>query len=106
MSIHDFTALYDHYPEVTEAMPREFTSHRFILELARRHQTEYVEALHAYRNTLWKGVPAPFMMVHSQLALQLESMPHLVRKVSPVVPSTDIFGTRNTAALWQKTRAG
>lgn len=99
---HDFSPLFEHYEGVIAEMPAVFTSHQFILRLAQRHQPEYIEALHAYRNTLRDGRPAPFMNVHRVLALQLQECPGLVSQVASNVPSRDIFGTDNTCAQWRK----
>ena len=52
MGTHDFTPLFDHYPEVIAQLPPTFDSHEFILHLAQQHQPEYIDALCAYRDTL------------------------------------------------------
>lgn len=102
MTMDNFTALFDSYPTVIHELPMRFTSHEFIRELARQQQVLYVEALYACRHLLYKGHPAPFMIVHSRLAMHLENYPDLIRKVSSAVPSQDMFGKANTAALWEK----
>jgi hypothetical protein len=102
MSTHDFTSLFAAYPSVIAAMPQEFTSHEFILELARREQRLYIEALYDYRNSLRSGTAVPFMIVHGVLARELDNFPALVRKASCSVASTDIFGQPDGAALWYK----
>ena len=102
MTTHDFTQLISFYPECIATMPGEFTSHRFILELARRHQVEYVEALYAYRIVPRAGKYAPFMMVHSVLARALEDFSSLIQKVGVDTTSRDIFGEQQSATLWRK----
>ena len=102
MSGHDFSKLYAQYPSVISQMEQHFTSHEFILELARQNQVAYIEALYAYRRNLRGGKPAPFMMVHGILARHLSSYPRLIMEVNPGVPSIDIFGQENTASLWRK----
>ena len=57
--IHDFSALYDTYPDIIAHMPDLFTSHEFILQLARRRQRLYVEALYSYRDSCIAGNPRP-----------------------------------------------
>ena len=104
MAEHDFDDLYSHYPAVIAQMPDTFTSHQFILELARQNQTEYIEALYSYRHHVHRGVPAPFMMVHGVLALHLLKYPDLIEQIAHVVPSTDIFGNPNECAEWRKIR--
>lgn len=100
--MHDPSALYDAYPDVIATMPQQFTSHEFILELARRHQVLYVEALYAYRDSLHRGQPAPFRALHSVLARHLNALPNLVRQIASEVPSTNIFGEPSGSAKWER----
>ena len=102
MAKFDFSKLYAQYPTIIAQMGGHFTSHEFILELARQNQVAYIEALHAYRRNLRKGKPAPFMIVHGILARRLASYPRLIMEVNPGVPSRDIFGQDNAASLWRK----
>lgn len=102
MTTHDFSALLATYPSVIAVLPAQFTSHQFIRELARDQQTLYIEALYAYRHTQRAGKAVPFQIVHGILAQNLEHFPGLVHKLSPAVPSADLFGHANTAALWER----
>ena len=102
MPEYDFSELYEQYPSVIMQMPKEFTSHEFILELARLNQTLYIEALYHYRHTLYKDKPAPFMNVHSLLAKGLTRFPGLVEKISDSVPSEDIFRVSNNCSKWRQ----
>lgn len=102
MSTHDFSALLAAYPDVIAAQPARFTSHDFSRALANRQQRLYIEALYTYRHTKSAGQAAPFMVVHGVLAQKLADFPGLVRKLSPAVSSTDLFGRANTAARWEK----
>ena len=102
MAVYDFSNLYDGYPSVIEVMPNTFTSHQFILELARQHQTLYVEALYSYRHHAHRGVPAPFLIVHGILAQQLLEFPKLIRQVRKDAPSKNIFGEDDTCSEWTK----
>jgi len=45
MPEHDFSNIYAQYPDIIAQMPEAFTSHQFILELARQNQTINIEAL-------------------------------------------------------------
>ena len=101
MTLHDFTELFSHYPELIDTMPPVFTSHQFILQLAQAHQVAYVTALAAYRNTLRSGTPAPFNNVHRELAQGLRNFPERVEYLGDV-PSKDIFGQANSASQWRK----
>lgn len=101
MSHHDFSVLYAQYPALIEHMPTTFSSHQFILELARLHQDLYVDALYSYRKSLHKNKPAPFQAVHSVLAQHLHSFPELIIH-SGKASSTDIFGQPNDCEQWQK----
>ncbi|MFC2000891.1 tyrosine-type recombinase/integrase [Chloroflexota bacterium] len=69
--------LYAHYPQVIQEMETEFTSHKFILKLAKHYQTEYIEALHHYRNNPTSEHPTPFKIVHGFIAKRLHA--HLCR---------------------------
>jgi hypothetical protein len=101
MSEFDFSTLYDQYPEIIEQMPDEFTAHSFILKLAQANQPQYIEALHAYRNTTFRNKPAPFMVVHNILIKGLSNVPDLVENAGEV-NSVDIFGRSNVSSLWRR----
>lgn len=102
MPDHDFSDLLDQYPQLIEQMPETFSSHQFILELARQNQVAYVEALYSYRNHKHRGAPAPFLNVHRILAQYLTRFSGLVVKSRDSVSSTDIFGRQNNASEWRK----
>jgi hypothetical protein len=106
MSEHDFSALFAQYPTVIVQMPQTFTSHEFILELARKHQDLYVEALHSYRGHLRSGRPAPFLIVHGILAQQLNAYTYLIEQIRKEAPSRDIFGEAVTCAEWRQLALG
>jgi hypothetical protein len=102
MAQHDFSELFSQYPAVISVMPGSFTSHEFILELARRNQSLYIEALFSYRHRMYRNAPAPFMMVHGILAQHLLNYPELLTQIHKGVPSKDIFGQPNASAAWKK----
>jgi hypothetical protein len=58
MTKFEFTSLFARYPHLIAEMQRSFSSHEFILRLAQQNQADYIEALHAYRDT------NPFQVVH------------------------------------------
>ena len=103
MSKFDFSVFYPQYPGIISEMPDEFTSHEFILKLAQEDQTEYINALFAYRNVTREGKSAPFMIVHRELSRGLKKYPELVEKIDDV-SSVDIFGQPNGCPLWRKLR--
>ncbi len=96
MPTQAFTKLFGRYPDVIDAMPQIFDSHQFILELARRYQGPYTEALSGYSRK-----PAPFQIVHGILAGHLNACTELVQRVGNVI-SADIFGNQNQCAQWRK----
>lgn len=102
MSRHDFSELYARFPIVLRDMPVVFSSHEFILELARRYQKLYVEALYSYRNMKHRDAEAPFMMVHSVLALHLLKYPTIIKQVRREIASKNIFGEDDTCSEWEK----
>jgi len=103
---HDFGGLFARYPEIIRQMPKTFTSHKFILELARLEQKLYIEALYDYRDKRRSGKRAPFLMVHGILAQQLTKCPKLIRYAGKEKNSTDIFGQPNSCAKWEKVAKG
>ena len=102
MAQHDFSTLFALYPDIIAQMSKTFTSHQFILEIARQNQTLYIEALYSYRHHIHRGVPAPFMMVHSILAQHLNEYPHLVQQNRKNAPSKNIFNEDDACAEWEK----
>jgi hypothetical protein len=101
MPRHDFRALYAQYPSLIIQMPDAFTSHAFVMQLARAHQALYVEALSGYADCHHRGKPAPFMIVHGILSRRLAKYPHLIRCCGQVM-SRDMFGRTRRCALWEK----
>jgi len=102
MPDHDFSYLFAQYPDVIRRMPEVFTSHQFILELAHRCQSHYIEALYSYRHHEHRGAPAPFMMVHSILAGHLTDYSQLIEQTRKETPSEDIFGRESWCSEWRK----
>lgn len=102
MSDHDFSEIYSQYPSIIEQMPETFTSHQFILELARLNQIQYIEALYSYRLNTHRGAPAPFMMVHGILAQHLLQFPDLIKQIRKNTPSKNIFGEDAASSEWRK----
>lgn len=94
--MHDFKSLYGKYPDIIAQMAPEFTSHEFILKLARQNQALYIEALHTYRTN-----ESPFMVVHGVLAQHLHACDDLIEHLGGVA-SRDIFGNSNGCGNWRK----
>ncbi|MBA7674708.1 hypothetical protein ES703_82929 [subsurface metagenome] len=104
MSEHDFEQLFDLYPEIIGQMDDTFTSHKFILHLAREYQALYITALYAYISLPSTQQPTPFKTVHGILAKHLNAYPELVTNIGEV-ESFDIFTNDNRCAQWQKVLA-
>jgi len=102
MSKYDFSNLYAQYPDIIAQMPGIFTSHQFIIELARQNQTLYIEALYSYRNHVHRGVQAPFLMVHGILAQHLLNYSGLIKQVRKDASSKNIFGQDDSCSEWRK----
>lgn len=103
MAEFDFDELYAHYPDVIEQMNEVFTSHEFILRLAQQNQTAYVAVLYHYRDTIRRGAPVPFMVVHSILSKRLRAHSDLVVYAGDV-SSTNIFGEPDECAQWRRVK--
>ena len=102
MPNYNFSSLLSQYPVIIQQMPEIFTSHEFILTLARQNQVEYVHALNAYCDCAHVTSPTPFQFVHRILATNLKKFPDLVALNQSVVPSKDIFGNTNGCSQWIK----
>ncbi len=90
-------ALVEQFPEVIGQMPGpEFSSHQFILSLARNHQGLYVEALHRYREH-----GTPFRTLHGLLSAKLNEFADRLERLNDI-ESLDIFGQPGRCAAWRK----
>lgn len=96
MSQHDFSNLRAQYPAVIKKMPKEFTSHEFILLLARKNQKLYIKALNAYRNR-----SDPFRKVHATLSDLLHQYENLIDDLGKT-KSKNIWGKSNPCHKWRK----
>jgi hypothetical protein len=101
MPIHDFDPLFSHYPEIISEMSPVFSSHEFILFLARRYQSLYIDALFAYRQRTGNPHPTPFKVVHGILAKHRRAFPSLVTYDGEMI-SHDIFLQSNACAQWRR----
>ncbi len=102
MAEHDFEPLFAHYPELIEQMDNIFTSHEFILHLARQYQALYITALYAYISLPSTQHPTPFKTVHGILAKHLNAYPELVTNIGEV-ESIDIFtNDKAVSRMWWK----
>jgi hypothetical protein len=95
MAQHDFRPLTEQYSAVIASMPPVFNAHEFILELARRNQRLYVEALYTYR------LGNPFQTVHQQLAMILNEFPE-VRREGDDLYSEDIWTQSQGCSRWRR----
>lgn len=97
MGKFDFSVLYDEIPKAIKSMRSIFTSHELILEIAQHNQSEYIDALAAYKQT-----GRPFLYVHQQLSIRLKKYEGKTIKNIGIKPSKDIFGKSNTCLYWEK----
>lgn len=95
---HDFQALYDAYPAVIARMDPTFTSHQFILELARLNQADYIEALYAYKDD------EPFRKVHQILSSRFNSpvLSEMIESDGDEPNSRNIFNQPMGCSRWRK----
>ena len=102
MAQYDFSRLYEQYPAVISQMEQNFTSHAFILELAK------AEPGGLYRGAARlpaNAAPGQAGAVHDRArdtGATSRSYPKLIKEVNPGVASRDIFGQDNAASLWRK----
>ena len=97
MSSEIFEELEDCYPDVIEMMEDEFDSHDFILKLAHKNQTLYVQALIEYA-----GNEQPFQSVHKEIAKRLKKYPEQVVATGAKRNSENIFRVKSPAEVWRK----
>ncbi len=89
--------LVEEFPEAIRQMPGlEFTSHQFILHVARVHQRLYVEALHRYVDK-----DEPFKTLHSLISRELTKPQYDLERLGDV-ESEDIFRRPGSCAAWKK----
>ncbi len=90
--------LWLHYPEaIRQFDDNRFSSHEFILKLARTYQHEYIKLL----NTCIEH-PSPFQSAHAQLAAALHDFPSMIRQVDRDYKDNDIFGNEASNSKWEK----
>lgn len=102
MAIYDFSELESKFPEIVAKLPDPFDSHQFLLALAQKYQTEYVSALYAYKDYVFRQNTAPFHGVHTAIIQKLAARTELVELIRNDKPSKDIFGNSQTCGEWRK----
>lgn len=96
MALYDFNKLLAQSQTIIKGIKeKKFTSHKFILLLAKKHQCDYIEVLAAY-----KDGKQPFAAAHRGLSRSLRKVPGV--KFVRETMSTDIFGDKQTCAEWVK----
>jgi len=93
------TELFDQYETIFDKMPKkkDFSSHEFILKLAKHNQRAYIEALFHYKDRT-----APFDILHGLLAKELKNHTSLIRHAKVKYKSTDIFNEHKPCSWWAK----
>jgi hypothetical protein len=91
--------LQDKMMPTINAMKNEFDTHEFILALASKNQTIYIEALASIESN------TPFKVLHSAIgrtlkAISTQEHSHL-REVEANVSSRNIFGESSSCSRWQ-----
>ena len=74
-------------------LPEIFDSHKFILALAQKHKSVYIQALNVYANH-----DQPFFAVHSQIGRRLKKHVGLVKQID-TKSSKNMFGYDSNAAI-------
>ena len=78
-------------------MPKEFSTHEFILKFSQTYQHAYIQALY---NEI--GFAQPFKSLHLKLGKFLRSAPNSVEMLQSDYKDKDIFGQVSKNALWRK----
>jgi hypothetical protein len=93
------TELFDQYDTIIRMMPKkkDFSSHEFILKLAKHNQRAYIEALHLYKDRT-----APFDILHGLLAKELKHHSSLVEHTKVKYKSQDIFNQHKPCSWWAR----
>ncbi|SKA56356.1 hypothetical protein [Photobacterium toruni] len=97
MGKFDFSVFDDEITNAIKSMELTFSSHELILEIAQNNQSQYINALIAYKQT-----GRPFLYVHQQLSIRLKKYEGDAIKNIGIKPSKDIFGKSNTCLYWEK----
>ena len=93
------TELFDQYETIIGMMrqKKDFSSHEFILKLAKHNQRAYIAALFRYRNKT-----APFDILHGLLAKELKNHPTLIERKKIKYKSEDIFDEHRPCSWWAR----
>lgn len=96
-SVDALGALIEHFHEVIDQLQGpEFTSHQFILFLARNYQRPYVQAPHYYREN-----GTPFQTLHGQLSAGLHKFRDRLVRLGDV-ESVNNFSQQVKCTAWRK----
>ncbi len=82
---------------VVTLMPKEFSTHSLIIELAKNHQHEYISALHGELDS-----SRPFQNLHSKIGRHLKTLSIVTNIDEQKVIDMDIWGNSSSNALWTK----
>ena len=88
-------ALYSIIEDIVSSLPKEFTTHELILNLAKNNQHAYIKALHEHLDS-----ERPFQLLHSKIGKHLSKSTDLVRLKGDKVDE-DIFGQQSENAKWE-----
>ncbi len=83
-------------PDTVNSSPRQFTTHQFIIALAKEYQHAYIEALYEHLDS-----ERPFQTFHSRIGKHLRQAETLVRFVREE-GDADIFGQISDNTLWER----
>jgi len=85
-------SILNHLDEVIEEFDTEFTTHKFILVLAKNNQREYIESLSEQNGE------QPFKDLHSRIGNALSTHPSV--ETNKTIKSENIFGISSQSPVW------
>jgi hypothetical protein len=84
-------------PKEIKSLPKTFSTHEFIIQLAQNNQQSYIKALNEKITS-----STPFMVLHGAIGKYLAQQTDLIKEIDDKYVDADIFGNKSANNRWER----